>query len=116
MLGNRKIMRSWYHIANSIVMIYINHFIDNIYVSGKENIPVGPKIIVANHLNATDVLTAEVSKTVENAFRDVNIAFANEIALICESMGVNVYEIREFINERHDRNMHIQPQRSTSQP
>jgi 1-acyl-sn-glycerol-3-phosphate acyltransferase len=37
-------------------MIYINHFIDNIYVSGKENIPVGPKIIVANHLNATDVL------------------------------------------------------------
>ena len=49
-------MRSWYHIANSIVMIYINHFIDNIQVSGKENIPVGPKIIVANHPNATDGL------------------------------------------------------------
>jgi 1-acyl-sn-glycerol-3-phosphate acyltransferase len=37
-------------------MIYINHFIDNIYVSGKENIPVGPKIIVANQPNTTDGL------------------------------------------------------------
>ena len=36
----------------------------------------------------TDCLTAEVAKTVENAYRDVNIAFANEIALICESLGV----------------------------
>ncbi len=49
-------MRSWYQIANSIVMIYSNHFIDNIRVSRKENIPVGPKIIVANHPNATDGL------------------------------------------------------------
>ncbi|MCK4614207.1 MAG: nucleotide sugar dehydrogenase [Thermoplasmata archaeon] len=63
--------------------------------------------IVRKEIHATDILTAEVSKTVENAFRDVNIAFANEIALICESMGVNVYEIRDYINERHDRNMHI---------
>lgn len=63
--------------------------------------------IINKPVNATDVLTAEVSKTVENAYRDANIAFANEIALICESMGVNVYEIREFINERHDRHMHI---------
>jgi len=49
-------MSSWYQIANSIVNIYINHFIDNIRVIGKENIPVGPKIIVANHPNATDGL------------------------------------------------------------
>ena len=63
--------------------------------------------IITRTIHATDVLSAEVAKTVENAYRDVNIAFANEIALICESMGVNVYEIREFINERHDRHMHI---------
>jgi len=63
--------------------------------------------IINKTINATDVLSAEVSKTVENAYRDVNIAFANEIALICESMGVNVYEIREYINGRHDRHMHI---------
>jgi UDP-N-acetyl-D-mannosaminuronic acid dehydrogenase len=46
----------------------------------------------------TDCLTAEVAKTVENAYRDVNIAFANEIALICESLGVNVYEVRKLVN------------------
>lgn len=49
-------MKSWYQIANSIVKIYINHFINNIQIFGKENIPVGPKIIVANHPNATDGL------------------------------------------------------------
>jgi UDP-N-acetyl-D-mannosaminuronic acid dehydrogenase len=63
--------------------------------------------IINKKIHATDVLSAEVSKTVENAYRDVNIAFANEIALICESMGVSVYDIREFINGRHDRHMHI---------
>lgn len=62
---------------------------------------------IRKQIHATDILSAEVSKTVENAYRDVNIAFANEIALICESMGVNVYKIREFINARHDRHMHI---------
>lgn len=49
-------MRSWYQIANKIVMIYSSHFIDNIQVSGRENIPVGLKIIVANHPNTTDGL------------------------------------------------------------
>jgi len=43
-------------------------------------------------------LTAEVSKTVENAYRDVNIAFANEVALMCESLRINVNDVREFVN------------------
>jgi len=46
----------------------------------------------------TDVLTAEVAKVVENTYRDVNIAFSNEVALICESLGINVYEVREIVN------------------
>jgi UDP-N-acetyl-D-mannosaminuronic acid dehydrogenase len=45
-----------------------------------------------------DCLTAEVAKTVENAYRDVNIAFANEAALMCESLGVDVYRVRELVN------------------
>ena len=49
-------------------------------------------------VHATDALTAEVSKTVENAYRDVNIAFANEVALVCESLGVDVYDVRKFVN------------------
>ena len=65
------------------------------------------KKIVKKTVHATEVTTAELAKTIENAYRDVNIAFANEMALVCESLGVNVYEVRELINERHDRHMHI---------
>jgi UDP-N-acetyl-D-mannosaminuronic acid dehydrogenase len=63
--------------------------------------------IVKAELSPTDVLTAEMAKVVENAYRDVNIAFANEVALLCESMGVDVFEIRDLINARPDRHMHI---------
>ena len=62
--------------------------------------------IVKAEITPTDVLTAEMSKVVENAYRDVNIAFANEVALACERMGVNVFEVRELINARPDRHMH----------
>jgi len=65
------------------------------------------RTIVKKEITATDVLTAELAKTVENAYRDVNIAFANEMALICESLGVDVYEMRKLINARPDRHMHI---------
>jgi UDP-N-acetyl-D-mannosaminuronic acid dehydrogenase len=64
------------------------------------------KIVKAN-IHVTDVLTAELSKTIENAYRDVNIAFANEMALVCENLGVNVYEIIELVNELPSRMMHI---------
>ncbi len=46
----------------------------------------------------TDCLTAEVAKVTENTYRDVNIAFANEVAMVCESLGVNVHEVRRFVN------------------
>jgi len=46
----------------------------------------------------TNVLTAEVAKVVENTYRDVNIAFANEVALICESLGVDVFRVRDLVN------------------
>jgi UDP-N-acetyl-D-mannosaminuronic acid dehydrogenase len=63
--------------------------------------------IVKREITPADVLTAEVAKAVENAYRDVNIAFANEVALICGSLGVNVYQVRELINARPDRDMHL---------
>lgn len=46
----------------------------------------------------TDCLTAEVAKTVENTYRDINIAFANEVALISESLGINAFEVRKLVN------------------
>jgi UDP-N-acetyl-D-mannosaminuronic acid dehydrogenase len=63
--------------------------------------------IVRQQITPTNVLTAELAKTMENAYRDVNIAFANEMARACEAMGVDVYEIRQLMNARHDRHMHL---------
>lgn len=54
--------------------------------------------VVQAEVVPTDCLTAEIAKTTENAYRDVNIAFANEIALMCESLGANVYEVRKLVN------------------
>ncbi len=56
------------------------------------------KHIVKAEVLPTDCTTAEVAKVTENTYRDVNIAFANEIALICESLGVNVYDVRRLVN------------------
>ncbi len=50
----------------------------------------------------TDAESAEMAKLAENAFRDVNIAFANELALICGRLGLDVWEIRRISN-RHPR-------------
>jgi UDP-N-acetyl-D-mannosaminuronic acid dehydrogenase len=63
--------------------------------------------IVRGEVTPTDILTAEMAKVIENAYRDVNIAFANEVALACERMGVNVFEVRKLINARPDRHMHL---------
>jgi len=46
----------------------------------------------------TDALTAEMSKLVENSYRDVNIAFANELSVICDQMGIDVWELIELAN------------------
>jgi UDP-N-acetyl-D-mannosaminuronic acid dehydrogenase len=54
--------------------------------------------IVKGGVHGTDPMTSEVAKTVENAYRDVQIAFANEVALLCESLGVDVYDVRKFVN------------------
>ncbi len=58
-------------------------------------------------LHRTDLTTAEVVKTAENAYRDVQIAFANEVALISEKLGVDAYEVRRLVNTCPFRDMHI---------
>lgn len=50
----------------------------------------------------TDSRTAEMAKLTENSFRDVNIAFANELSLICDREGINVWELISLAN-RHPR-------------
>lgn len=57
---------------------------------------------------ATDIKTAEMSKVVENTFRDINIAFANELAQICHQEGMDVYELIHIAN-KHPRVNILQP-------
>ncbi|MCC6146921.1 MAG: nucleotide sugar dehydrogenase [Anaerolineaceae bacterium] len=63
--------------------------------------------IVQADLDPVDWVTAELVKTVENAYRDVQIAFANEVAMICEALGGDVWKVRELVNKSPYRQMHL---------
>lgn len=56
----------------------------------------------------TNARTAEMAKLTENSFRDVNIAFANELSMVCEKFDINVWELIELAN-RHPRVNILQP-------
>ncbi|MDO5715806.1 MAG: nucleotide sugar dehydrogenase [Tissierellia bacterium] len=56
----------------------------------------------------TDIRSAEMSKVIENTYRDINIAFANELAKICRSNNMDVYEIIRIAN-KHPRVNILQP-------
>jgi len=66
------------------------------------------KIFVEGKCIVTDARTAEMAKLTENAFRDVNIAFANELSLICDDLNINVWELIQLAN-RHPRVNILQP-------
>ena len=66
------------------------------------------RIFVEGECIVTDARTAEMCKLTENSFRDVNIAFANELSLICDRLGIDVWELIELAN-RHPRVQILQP-------
>ncbi|MER8912476.1 UDP-N-acetyl-D-mannosamine dehydrogenase [Mesorhizobium sp. M0761] len=63
---------------------------------------------VAGDLFITQAESAELVKLTENAFRDVNIAFANELAAVCQDLSLNVWEVIDLAN-RHPRVNILQP-------
>ena len=66
------------------------------------------RIFVEGALVPTNARTAEMCKLTENSFRDVNIAFANELSLICDRLNINVWELISLAN-RHPRVNILQP-------
>jgi len=66
------------------------------------------KTFVKGDCLPTTARTAELCKLTENAYRDVNIAFANEMSLVSDDLGVNVWELIELSN-RHPRVNILQP-------
>lgn len=63
---------------------------------------------VKGELHPTNARTAEMCKLVENSSRDVQIAFANELSLICDKAGINIWELIELAN-KHPRVNILQP-------
>lgn len=63
---------------------------------------------VKGKLHSTNARTAEMCKLTENSSRDVQIAFANELSMICEKAGINVWELIELAN-KHPRVNILQP-------
>jgi len=63
---------------------------------------------VSGEVLTTTAKTAELSKLTENSFRDVNIAFANELSLICDRVNIDVWELISLAN-RHPRVNILQP-------
>ena len=65
-------------------------------------------LFVKGNLHKTNAKTAEMCKLTENSSRDVQIAFANELSLICDKAGINVWELIELAN-KHPRVNILQP-------
>ncbi len=66
------------------------------------------RIVVRGECRVTNARTAELAKLTENAYRDVNIAFANELSVICDRLRVNVWELIGLAN-LHPRVNILQP-------
>lgn len=63
--------------------------------------------VVNGEVIETDALTAEMAKLMENTFRDVNIALANELVKISDKLGVNAYDVIQFANKHPRVNIHM---------
>lgn len=81
---------------------------------GSDNYEIGEKVkelygsFCKGEIVVTDIRSAEMSKVVENTYRDINIAFANELAKICRADNMDVYEIIKIAN-KHPRVNILQP-------
>jgi UDP-N-acetyl-D-mannosaminuronic acid dehydrogenase len=77
----------------------VQEFVENVRIVGGYNSESGEiavelfKTVTKGEILTTDCTSAEVAKLAENTFRDVNIAFANELALICKLLGIDAIEV-----------------------
>lgn len=90
----------------------LNELVNNSRIAGGYNPLSAAKIaelyrsFVKGDIYETDTRTAELCKLAENTYRDVNIAFANELAKICEDMDINVWKAIELCNKHPRVNIH----------
>ncbi|MDJ8947369.1 nucleotide sugar dehydrogenase [Clostridium perfringens] len=86
----------------------VNELKNNSRTIGADNIEIGYEVkrwyetFCEGEIVVTDIKTAELSKVVENTFRDINIAFANELSRICRKENIDVYKLINIAN-KHPR-------------
>lgn len=83
-------------------LVYNDRIVGGITKEATEKTALFYKSFVKGEVLQTDAKTAEMSKLVENSFRDVNIAFANELSLICDKLNIDVWELIKLAN-KHPR-------------
>lgn len=87
-------------------MVY--ELINNSRTIGADNLVIGERVkeiyasFCKGEIIVTDIRTAEMTKVIENTYRDINIAFANELTKICRSTDMDVHEIIRIAN-KHPR-------------
>ncbi len=65
------------------------------------------KSFVKGEIYISEATTAEMCKLMENTYRDVNIALANELAMLCEKIGVNAWDVIKYANKHPRVNLHM---------
>jgi len=83
-----------------------NRIIGGVNRKSAEKIKYLYQTFVKGEIYITDTTTAEMCKIVENTFRDVNIAFANELSKICENIGADIWEVIKLCNKHPRVNLH----------
>ena len=92
----------------------VNELAHNARTIGADNVEIGRKVkekyqsFCKGEIVLTNIRTAEMTKVVENTYRDVNIAFANELSKICRVAGIDVHEVIRIAN-MHPRGSILSP-------
>ncbi len=83
-----------------------NRIIGGVNRKSSEKIKDLYQTFVKGEIYLTDTITAEMCKIVENTYRDVNIAFVNELSKICENTGTDIWEVVKLCNKHPRINIH----------
>lgn len=89
-----------------IELVNNNRIIGGINEESSQAIKKLYETFVKGEMFCTSAKTAEMTKMMENTFRDVNIALANELAIICEKIGISVWEVIQLANKHPRVNIH----------
>ncbi len=90
-----------------IELVENNRIVGGINQKSAEKVKKIYQSFVKGEIYITDATTAEMCKLMENTFRDVNIALANELAMVCEQLGINAWDVIKYSNKHPRVTLHM---------